>query len=413
MQATMEIQRRGLYTYWQASDEAQRGCFPHSSIVHLRHVAVVMLTSLVCSVSSQTPAVCNACGSYDYTKGKSGKGKIIDLAFLEEWSPELVEGALGGKTTESLLLVRPAFRHEQKDGWLSFPAASGKRSVSGNVFESFGTKEWNIVSFGTNYGVVQAEPTHNRSNGWSANMQRLRRFESRPIQDFGDGDITVDEDRPFKRPVPLVSEFCCKGPGEWHVQPNPGEVSTEHFEAFKNSTKLLSPKPGIVEPGTFLLCTQEDLSNLERASDGLNNNVAPPEVGTGAVIYGYWWKDCPLFYNPSVPLPYGLSDLEYSQVWKSDEGKVLLGIRFREVALKKGTIVDADDGNPYRFALWFEGIGANIHYLGSAMTLLDIADYDNDSKSEFVFWLSRHNYNGYRLFWNDFHNSADCDWHYH
>lgn len=47
------------------------------------------------------------------------------------------------------------------------------------------------------------------------------------------------------------------------------------------------------------------------------------------------------------------------------------------------------------------------------MRLIDFGDYDGDGRTEFVFALYGYDYGGYRLFWDDFRESATIDWIYH
>lgn len=47
------------------------------------------------------------------------------------------------------------------------------------------------------------------------------------------------------------------------------------------------------------------------------------------------------------------------------------------------------------------------------MRLLGIGDFDDDGDSEVIFTLGGYNYGGYRLFWEDFGESATFDWSYH
>ena len=49
----------------------------------------------------------------------------------------------------------------------------------------------------------------------------------------------------------------------------------------------------------------------------------------------------------------------------------------------------------------------------SNLYLVDAGDYDNDGKSEIVFWIDRYNGNGYDLFYNGFNNHVTFEWRYH
>ncbi len=49
----------------------------------------------------------------------------------------------------------------------------------------------------------------------------------------------------------------------------------------------------------------------------------------------------------------------------------------------------------------------------STTVLVDAGDYDNDGKSEVLFWVERYNRDGYFLFYNNFKNMIDFTWSYH
>ena len=46
------------------------------------------------------------------------------------------------------------------------------------------------------------------------------------------------------------------------------------------------------------------------------------------------------------------------------------------------------------------------------MELIDAGDYDNDGKSELLFWYSGYNRDGYILIYDDFRKSAEYIWGY-
>jgi len=49
----------------------------------------------------------------------------------------------------------------------------------------------------------------------------------------------------------------------------------------------------------------------------------------------------------------------------------------------------------------------------SALTLVDIGDFDGDGAVEALFWLSGYNENGYVLFFDQFRRKATFTWSYH
>jgi len=54
-----------------------------------------------------------------------------------------------------------------------------------------------------------------------------------------------------------------------------------------------------------------------------------------------------------------------------------------------------------------------IKFLRSNTELIDIADYDNDGKLEYLFFASWFNNYGYYLYYNDFTKICSNGWNYH
>lgn len=52
-------------------------------------------------------------------------------------------------------------------------------------------------------------------------------------------------------------------------------------------------------------------------------------------------------------------------------------------------------------------------FVGRDLALIAHGDYDFDGKTEFLFWLSGYNLDGYRIFWNGFRESETLSWKYH
>jgi hypothetical protein len=62
---------------------------------------------------------------------------------------------------------------------------------------------------------------------------------------------------------------------------------------------------------------------------------------------------------------------------------------------------------------WFLIRGNEVHHVGSAMELVDAADYDGDGKSELLFWQSAYNRDGYILIFDDLRQRIEYTWRYH
>lgn len=62
---------------------------------------------------------------------------------------------------------------------------------------------------------------------------------------------------------------------------------------------------------------------------------------------------------------------------------------------------------------WFKISAANTSEFGADLTPVDAGDYDGDGQSEFIFFKSGYNRDGYIIYANDFENSAELNWSYH
>ena len=62
---------------------------------------------------------------------------------------------------------------------------------------------------------------------------------------------------------------------------------------------------------------------------------------------------------------------------------------------------------------WFYLDESKLRDIGSNLDLIDFADYDHDGKTEFLFWRSYYNDDGYILFSRHFQNSSVYSWSYH
>jgi hypothetical protein len=77
-----------------------------------------------------------------------------------------------------------------------------------------------------------------------------------------------------------------------------------------------------------------------------------------------------------------------------------------------GYVSEPDD--PLSEPWFFVSSDGTVRRIGSFMTLLDAGDYDNDGKSEVVFFLSQgENTDGFVLFNANFQKPVSLTWHYH
>jgi hypothetical protein len=107
------------------------------------------------------------------------------------------------------------------------------------------------------------------------------------------------------------------------------------------------------------------------------------------------------------PYKYGIEDLKIIDEYKSNKD-----IKLVSVTLKKPFFTCSSELGKSENKKWFYLDGVP-HYLGDDLTLIDAGDYDNDGKSEVIFWYGGYNKDGYVMFYNDFKNKVKFLWSYH
>jgi hypothetical protein len=191
----------------------------------------------------------------------------------------------------------------------------------------------------------------------------------------------------------------------------------------------------------------------------LNANAVPPPVGSPSQQFAGLMADGPTkvrrplvavsnpyFRDPDgwkrAKLPDDIADLvrgtfrrEYPHVDRCKEEQVVeSNWKFPDSALelpvvyasnKHSFLVQADlnteecgwvdqSNDPQSKPWFFVSTDKIVRHIGSFMTLLDAGDYDNDGKSEVIFFLSQgENTDGFILFDASFEKQASLLWHYH
>ena len=104
------------------------------------------------------------------------------------------------------------------------------------------------------------------------------------------------------------------------------------------------------------------------------------------------------------------SALSFPVIYASNKNSFLV-----EANLNAGDCGWVDQPNDPESGPWFFVSGTGrIRRVGSFMSLLDAGDYDNDGKSEVIFFLSQgENTDGFVLFDASFENQVSLLWHYH
>lgn len=109
-----------------------------------------------------------------------------------------------------------------------------------------------------------------------------------------------------------------------------------------------------------------------------------------------------------VPFRFKPEDLKVFQGFKSAKGAELVSI-----GLDSNRINCSSRSEPAWSANWFLILGTDIDHIGCEMDLLDTGYYDNDGRSEALFWTSGYNRGRYILVYSGFEKKAEYIWCYH
>jgi hypothetical protein len=102
-------------------------------------------------------------------------------------------------------------------------------------------------------------------------------------------------------------------------------------------------------------------------------------------------------------------DLRAAEAYESRNGDRLVAF-----VVRKGANVCNGFGGAAVGPFWFfaRHHGAR-RFVGDRMTMIERADLDGDGATEFLFWHSGYDLDGYRVYWDDFTRSAEFSWNYH
>jgi hypothetical protein len=230
---------------------------------------------------------------------------------------------------------------------------------------------WTVAFDGKNLGEVRsnAEPRHSNPIKarfgyltfvhWIVTPANSIPFVGAPSQQFA-GLLAMGPGK-ARRPLVLVSKPFVSDPDGWkHVLKPPDEIATLVRAAFRHDF------PQVVR------CKEEQV---------LQRN----------------WK----FPDSSLSLPVA---------YASNKNSFLV-----EVSLNAGECGYVDDPNDTLSDPWFfVSADGNVRRIGSFMSLLDAGDYDNDGRSELIFFLSQpEDTDGFVLFDADLHKQGSLLWRYH
>ena len=104
-------------------------------------------------------------------------------------------------------------------------------------------------------------------------------------------------------------------------------------------------------------------------------------------------------------------DFNVVDAYRSETENMLHGV---ELKRESPLFALAEDFDGLLSTRWLVTTSAGAtKYLGNSMRLLDYGDFDGDGTTDFVFYMSRYNRDGYVLFWHEFEQSAGFIWQYH
>ncbi|GEM_PF-5151770 len=157
----------------------------------------------------------------------------------------------------------------------------------------------------------------------------------------------------------------------------------------------------------FALTTRGGVSDPELWS---SSTLPMPSSTQLAQAFRRSLKGTRLCLDGDKPRPYQLNSRDISVTTRVVSTK---GISLVELRLKRNTIECQSERGDALGSRWFVLDQTTIRYLGSDLSLVEIADYDKDGASEALFWFSGYNNDGYSLFSEGLRTRTDFLWNYH
>jgi hypothetical protein len=112
--------------------------------------------------------------------------------------------------------------------------------------------------------------------------------------------------------------------------------------------------------------------------------------------------------NELVPYQFKPEDVVIYKAYGSSIGKKIVAVGINREKF------GCDGPPPPEWAdNWFLVEGDNIDFIGREMTIVDAGDYDNDGRSELLFWHSGYDEDGYILIYDSFQRKSEFLWGYH
>lgn len=304
--------------------------------------------------------LCLACAFFAHTfllSQTSGTGgEKVYLGFLDDAREEMANWKPG---VASQRLIRPAF---EKD-------ASGWKSIHPSSMASH--MRWTIAFDGKNIGEVDTERVSNETRLELTSSNPLTLVQTiqtpapgipsvgAPSQNFA-GAMSIGTTK-VRRPLVAISKPYFRDPDGWKRVPKlPDGIAAQVRAAFRR-----------------------EFPHVDRCKD--------------EEIVEHDWK----FPDSLLDLPISYDSNKHSFMVQTN--------------LNAGNCGYVDDPNdPLSKPWFFISETGNVRRIGSFMTLLDAGDYDNDGRSELIFFLSQpEDTDGFLLFDADLHKLVDLTWSYH
>jgi hypothetical protein len=293
-------------------------------------------------------------GLYAQTPSATGVDKVY-LGFLDDAREEMVNWKAG---VAHQRLIRPAFERN-RSGWQSVTSSSVPLLM-----------KWTIAFDGKNIGQVesQSDPNAESKQGDSEPLTVVQTILAigttvptvgAPSQDFA-GIMAIGPTK-VRRPLVVVSKPYYADPDGW-----------------KRATRLPDEIAALVRSAF-----RHDFPHVDRCE---NEEVVERD-----------WK-------------FPDSSMDISVAYASNKRSFLVEARLK--AGMCGFVDDPDDplSNPW----FFVSQEGSVRRIGSFMSLLDAGDYDNDGRSELVFFLSQpEDTDGFVLFDASLQKQVNLTWHYH
>lgn len=240
--------------------------------------------------------------------------------------------------------------------------------VRNQSYWNINSNEWTIAFDGKNLGTVELmQPKENKkyTDDWLFRKDKTYEIKSTstlPKISNKSKQFSGWCDAPDFRPLIIVSKPNYEDPEKW-----------KPFEASASCKEMLFP---------FLRVSIGRLNYSMRCDYEQTNNLVPYDFkALETVIY---------------------------KSYRSSTDKEIISIG---IDLKK---INCDGPRPAEWSgNWFLINKQEVDFIGREMELIDAGDYDGDGKSEFLFWRSGYDRDGYILIYNNFRESAEYFWSYH